>query len=104
VFEIALNVCSMFTHANVRLPALVERALRLAIVTRRAHRLHHDRAMGRMSCNYGFSTNLWDKLFGTWRTGPEPERLGITDGPDDPARLGATLLAPLAVPGQAPSR
>lgn len=100
-FEIALNGFSLFTHANWRLPAAVQRAIGGVIVTPRTHRLHHDRDAGRASGNYGFSITLWDRVFGTWRVAPEPARLGIAGGPDDPARLGATLAQPLT---DAPAR
>lgn len=95
-FEIALNAFSLFTHANWRLPGGVQRALGGVFITPRTHRLHHDRAAGRDSGNYGFSVTVWDRMFGTWREAPEPARLGIEGGPDDPARLGATLAQPLS--------
>jgi sterol desaturase/sphingolipid hydroxylase (fatty acid hydroxylase superfamily) len=94
-FEAALNAFAMFTHANVRLAGPMQRVLGLVLVTPRAHRLHHDRDAGRASGNYGFSINLWDRLLGTWRIGPEPERLGIEGGPDNPSKLGVTLVEPL---------
>ena len=94
-FEIALNAFSMFTHANMRLPAAVQGVIGPVFITPRAHRLHHDRDAGRFSGNYGFSLALWDRLFATWRVAPEPERLGIEDGPDDPSALRATLVQPL---------
>lgn len=93
-FEIALNAFSLFTHANWRLPRDAQRALGGVLITPRTHRLHHDRAAGRDSGNYGFSVTVWDRVFGTWREAPEPAQLGIDGGPDDPARLGATLAQP----------
>jgi len=93
-FEVALNGFALFNHANLALPPRVERALRLVLVTPRIHRLHHDRAAGRASPNFGFSIGVWDRAFGTWKEGPEPVLLGLAEGPEDPARLDAALAQP----------
>jgi sterol desaturase/sphingolipid hydroxylase (fatty acid hydroxylase superfamily) len=95
-FEIALNAFSLFTHANGRLPVAFERALGVVVITPRAHRLHHERAGGRATGNYGFSITLWDRLFGTWARRPEPAALGLeTVTPAAGARLSDSLIAPM---------
>src|SRR5262249_56047481 len=43
VFEVLLNATSMFSHGNVRLPAWLDRALRLVGVTPGLRRGHHSR-------------------------------------------------------------
>jgi sterol desaturase/sphingolipid hydroxylase (fatty acid hydroxylase superfamily) len=40
LFEVILNACAMFNHANIALPAWLDRALRLFIVTPDMHRVH----------------------------------------------------------------
>ena len=42
IFEILLNVSSMFTHGNVSLPASVDTAARWLFVTPDMHRIHHS--------------------------------------------------------------
>lgn len=95
LFEIALSAFSLWTHASVRLPAPAERALRLFLVTPHLHRLHHDRARGMRAPNFGFSTPLWDRLFGTYCADPEPEALGLEGVGAQGWRLGRSLVLPL---------
>ena len=42
LFEALLNVSSLFTHANIRLPVRLDRILRLGMVTPNMHRIHHS--------------------------------------------------------------
>lgn len=76
IFEIMLNACAMFNHANLRLPQGVDRALRWLIVTPDMHRVHHSSIKQETNSNYGFSLSCWDRLFGTYRAQP---RLGHTE-------------------------
>lgn len=70
VFEILLNVCSMFNHSNVSIPAAVDRWLRLFIVTPDMHRVHHSVLRRETDSNYGFNLPWWDRLFRTYRAQP----------------------------------
>lgn len=100
LFEILLNATSMFNHGNVRLPAAVDRVLRLAIVTPDMHRVHHSIKRRETDSNFGFNLSLWDRLFGTYRAQPERGHEGMTlgiPGFRDP-RDCATLLGMLAIP------
>ncbi len=67
VFESALNVVSMFNHANIRLPAALDRVLRLVVVTPAMHRVHHSFHPSETNSNFGFNLPWWDRLFGTYR-------------------------------------
>ena len=71
LFEILLNATSMFNHANLRLPAPVDRVVRLLIVTPDMHRVHHSIDRHEADSNYGFNVPWWDRLFGTYN--PEPQ-------------------------------
>ena len=42
LFEMVLNGMAMFNHANVRLPATLDRMLRWVVVTPDMHRVHHS--------------------------------------------------------------
>jgi len=71
VFEILLNGCALFNHANVRLPIPTDSVLRLLVVTPDMHRVHHSTDMSEANTNYGFNFPWWDRLFGTYKAQPE---------------------------------
>jgi sterol desaturase/sphingolipid hydroxylase (fatty acid hydroxylase superfamily) len=79
LFELLLNVTSMFNHANVRLPAVVDRLLRWVVVTPDMHRVHHSVIPRETNSNFGFNLPWWDRLFGTYRAQPQAghERMSI---------------------------
>ena len=99
LFEIILNGCAMFNHANVALPQGVDRVLRLFIVTPDMHRVHHSVIRREHDSNYGFNLSVWDRFFGTYTPQPEKGHEGMTIGltpyqSEDPTRLGWSLLLP----------
>ena len=67
LFEVALNGFAIFNHANLRMPRVLDAALRLVLVTPDVHRVHHSTRTEEQNSNYGFSTTLWDRLFRTYR-------------------------------------
>lgn len=71
LFEVLLNAGAMFNHANVSLPARLDRALRWIIVTPDMHRVHHSVRASCFNTNFGFNLPWWDRLFGTYRAQPE---------------------------------
>ena len=80
LFEVILNGSAMFNHANVRLPARVDRWLRLAIVTPDMHRVHHSIHREEHDANYGFNLAIWDRLFGTYIAQPDAGHEGMAIG------------------------
>src|SRR6185369_7583676 len=99
VFEVALNATSLFNHGNVRLPAWLDRALRLVVVTPEMHRVHHSVIPRETNSNFGFNLPWWDRLFGTYRAQPAAGHEGMTIGIAqfrDPSelRLDRMLLQP----------
>jgi sterol desaturase/sphingolipid hydroxylase (fatty acid hydroxylase superfamily) len=71
LFEIVLNVTSMFNHSNVLMPPAIERLLRWLVVTPDMHRVHHSILRRETDSNFGFNFPWWDRLFRTYR--PQPE-------------------------------
>jgi len=69
-FEVVLNASSMFSHANVALPPVVERIARLFVVTPDMHRVHHSVLGCEMNSNFGFNFSVWDRLFGSYVAQP----------------------------------
>lgn len=95
-FEIVLNACALFHHANWRLSPAADRALRFVLVTPSMHRIHHSEAPPETNSNYGFSVSLWDRLFGTYRgAAVAPLTLGLPEHRDErPHELWWTLVSP----------
>ena len=81
IFEVLLNATAMFNHSNVRLNLVVDKWLRLLLVTPDMHRVHHSVEDDETNSNFGFSLPWWDRLFGTYRNQPrgghENMRIGI---------------------------
>ena len=65
IFEIVLSSSAIFNHANLKLPAKIDRLLRKTIVTPDMHRLHHSVREFESSKNYGFNFSFWDRIFDT---------------------------------------
>ena len=82
IFEVALNATSMFNHGNVRLPAQLDRMLRLVVVTPDMHRVHHSIDRRETDSNFGFNVPWWDRLFGTYCAQPALGHDGMTIGID----------------------
>ncbi|QJB57966.1 sterol desaturase family protein [Pseudodesulfovibrio sp. zrk46] len=79
-FEILLNGCALFNHANVRLPLHVDRWLRLLMVTPDMHRVHHSTDAGEFNTNYGFNFPWWDRIFHTYKAQPDLGHEGMQIG------------------------
>ena len=80
IFEILLNSCALFNHANVRFPLAVDSILRLLVVTPDMHRVHHSTDMREANMNYGFNFPWWDRLFGTYKAQPDLGHDGMIIG------------------------
>jgi sterol desaturase/sphingolipid hydroxylase (fatty acid hydroxylase superfamily) len=80
LFEVVLNATSMFNHANVSMPAGLDRVLRWLLVTPDMHRVHHSILRAETDSNFGFNLPWWDRLFGTYRVAPQAGHDGMTIG------------------------
>ncbi len=103
IFEIILNGCAMFNHANLALPGWLDRSLRLILVTPDMHRVHHSVIHAEHDTNYGFNLSIWDRIFGTYKAQPakghEQMRIGLEPWQDSrPTRLDWALLLPFREP------
>lgn len=100
VFEVLLNATSLFNHADLRLPAGMDRVLRWFVVTPDMHRVHHSSRVRETNSNYGFNLPWWDRLFRTYRAQPRDGHEGMEIGltyfraPGD-QRLRLLLIQPL---------
>jgi len=96
-YEILLGAMALFTHANLRLPGWLDRALRLVIVTPEMHRTHHSVLRTETDSNYGNALSVWDRLFRSYTAVPAGElTLGLAEWQDErPARIGFALGLPV---------
>lgn len=67
LFEVILSGMALFNHGNIRLPAGLDRVLRLILVTPDMHRVHHSIEEDEANSNFGFNLSIWDRMFGTYR-------------------------------------
>ena len=108
LFEVLLNATSLFNHGNVRLPAWLDRLLRLVVVTPDMHRVHHSVVTRETNSNFGFNLPWWDYLLGTYRARPAAGHEGMTIGlkqfrDEGVERLGRMLVLPfVGQPGDYP--
>jgi sterol desaturase/sphingolipid hydroxylase (fatty acid hydroxylase superfamily) len=94
--ELILFGPALWTHADIRLPASVERILRFIFVTPAVHLVHHSSAREQCDSNYGDLFSWWDRLFGTWRPPAGVARIGLGEEEDRAAdNLWRQLLRPL---------
>lgn len=99
-FEVLLNATSLFNHANLALPAWLDRPLRLVLVTPDMHRVHHSEIRAEMDSDFGFCLSCWDRAFGTYVAEPARGQLGMVIGVqgyrgDGEQRIDRLLLQPL---------
>ncbi len=64
-FEIVALACAQFQHANVQVPAGIERALWRTLVPPAMHRIHHTPPLPDTNSNFGTILTAWDAIFGT---------------------------------------
>jgi sterol desaturase/sphingolipid hydroxylase (fatty acid hydroxylase superfamily) len=108
IFEVLLNVSSMFNHSNIRIPERVDQVLRLFVVTPDMHRVHHSVIIRETNSNYGFNLPWWDRLFGTFKAQPAKGHINMVIGLSqfrDPQRLSLPRLLALPFvgdPGRVP--
>src|SRR5688572_22281746 len=74
LYLLTATVVALYSHANLRLPAGMDRRLRQFIVTPSVHAVHHSDLQRQTDSNYGSVLTVWDRLFGTY-VGPESERI-----------------------------
>ena len=101
LFEVILNGCAMFNHANVKLPIGLDRVIRFVLVTPDMHRVHHSVIRRETDSNYGFSLSIWDRLFRTYIPQPEAGHDEMTIGQSAylskaPTQLLWSLMLPFA--------
>lgn len=97
LYETLVLPIILFHHSNLRLPPRLESILRTVIITPGLHVLHHSRYQPETDSNFASGLSLWDRLFRTRRTRPDPENVQL--GLDHWERpQWRTILGMLAAP------
>ncbi|WP_411767726.1 sterol desaturase family protein [Winogradskyella sp. A3E31] len=60
-------VFTQLTHANIKLPKSVDKAISYVLVSPDMHKIHHHYVLPYTDSNYGNIFSIWDRLFGTYR-------------------------------------
>jgi len=80
----AITIAADFLeHANLRMPAALDRVLRLVIVTPDMHRIHHSQDMREGNANFSNTFSWWDRLFGTYVDRPAAGHDGVAFGVEE---------------------
>lgn len=78
IYQTLLVLATAFTHANIRLPQRLDKALSYILVSPNMHKVHHHWKQPYTDSNYGAVFSIWDRLFGTFRTlDPKEIRYGL---------------------------
>ena len=90
-------VLSQFNHANISLPATLDRVMAWVVVSPDMHKVHHHFQLPYTDSNYGNLFSVWDRLFGTFQTLDRSAlRYGIDThlDPKEHTSVGALLSMP----------
>jgi len=86
-------VATQFSHANIRLPKKVDKALSYILVSPDMHKIHHHYVLPYTDSNYGNIFSIWDRLFGTFMTlDRESIVYGVDTFPDEEANGKISVL------------
>lgn len=59
-------IFAQFTHANIKLPKTVDKAISYLLISPDMHKIHHHFRLPYTDSNYGNIFAVWDRLFGTY--------------------------------------
>ena len=68
LYMLAAGSVALISHANLRLPEVMDRMARLLLVTPMTHGVHHSALRHETDSNFGLVLTIWDRLFGTYRS------------------------------------
>ena len=60
-------IFTQFTHANIKMPRGLDKALSYVIVSPDMHKVHHHHLLPYTDSNYGNIFSIWDRLLGTYK-------------------------------------
>lgn len=90
-------VLSQFNHANISLPAWLDKGMSWVIVSPNMHKVHHHYQLPYTDSNFGNIFAIWDHIFGTYRDlSPDKIVFGVDTHmkQEENSRLGNLLQIP----------
>jgi sterol desaturase/sphingolipid hydroxylase (fatty acid hydroxylase superfamily) len=66
MYQFLSVVSAQFIHANISLPAWLDKIVGWVIVTPDMHKVHHHYMQPLTDTNYGNIFSIWDRIFGTY--------------------------------------
>ncbi|WP_047545192.1 sterol desaturase family protein [Psychroserpens sp. Hel_I_66] len=90
-------VATQFSHANIKLPKMFDKALSYVFVSPDMHKVHHHYMLPYTDSNYGNIFSIWDRLFGTFMSLDREDIVyGVDTFPDEIAngKIGELLKQP----------
>ncbi|MGJ5642314.1 sterol desaturase family protein [Formosa sp. S-31] len=77
-------VFTQLTHANIKMPRLVDKIISFVFVSPDMHKVHHHYVLPYTDSNYGNIFSVWDRLFGTYmELDREKIHYGVDTFPDE---------------------
>jgi sterol desaturase/sphingolipid hydroxylase (fatty acid hydroxylase superfamily) len=93
VYRSAVSFAGLLEHANLRVPAGLDRALAWLVTWPTFHKVHHARDVRFTDSNYGNLVSWWDRAFGTFTPVDAGRSVAYgLDGFDEPAGQTAAAL------------
>jgi sterol desaturase/sphingolipid hydroxylase (fatty acid hydroxylase superfamily) len=62
-----MSMFTMLTHANIKLPARLDKAMSYLFISPNMHKVHHHWKQPFTDSNFGTALSIWDRLLGTYR-------------------------------------
>jgi sterol desaturase/sphingolipid hydroxylase (fatty acid hydroxylase superfamily) len=66
IYQTLVVISTAFTHANIRLPSRLDKALSYILVSPNMHKVHHHWKQPYTDSNYGAVFSFWDRILGTF--------------------------------------
>ncbi len=94
LYELMMFAVVQLHHANINLGARADRVLSWLFVTPFMHKIHHSRWQPETDSNYSSFLSVWDRVFRSFRTTPDPAKLrvGLDEFADDSSQSLPGLL------------
>jgi sterol desaturase/sphingolipid hydroxylase (fatty acid hydroxylase superfamily) len=73
IYQTLVVIATAFTHANISLPANLDKAISFILISPNMHKVHHHWKQPYTDTNYGAVFSMWDRLFRTFSSLPVKE-------------------------------
>ena len=102
LYELMMFSVVQFHHANIAIPARLDRFLRWFIVTPFMHKVHHSRIRDETDSNYSSLLSVWDRIARTYRRRDDPHEIefGLDEFADEKETFVGLMGRPVRKPRQ----